>query len=58
MEYTRAINEFIAAYRNMDQVENFKFISSAVGRHGSSVFPASNMFGVQSSLTDVKGRYD
>jgi hypothetical protein len=55
-EYGRAITEFTAIYRNGDVVENFKFISSAVGRHGSSLFPTSNMLG--SSLTDVKGRYD
>ncbi len=28
-----------------------------MGRHGSNVFPSSNILG-QSSLTDVRGRYD
>ena len=54
-EYGKVINEFTASYRNGDEVENVKFISSAVGRHGSSVFPSSNLL---SSLTDVRGRYD
>ena len=55
-DYSRAINQFSAAYRNGDNVENFKFISSAIGRHGSNVFPTSN---IMSSLSDIKGgRYD
>jgi hypothetical protein len=57
-EYSKVINEFIAAYRSGDGVENFKFISSAVGRHGSNLFPSSNLLGAQSNLTDVRGRYD
>ena len=57
-EYGRVITEFNNTYRNGETVENFKFVSSAVGRHGSNIFVSSNLLGTQSNLTDVRGRYD
>jgi hypothetical protein len=49
-EYARVIAEFDAKYRNVDCVENYKFISNANGRHVSNI-ASSNLLGTQSNLT-------
>ena len=49
-EYARVIAEFDAKYKNVDCVENYKFISNANGRHVSNVL-TSNLLGTSSNLT-------
>lgn len=53
-EYKKVIEDFNTAYRSGDSVENYKFVSSAMGRHGSNIFMSSNLLGTQSNLSDVR----
>ena len=49
-EYGRVIAAFDAEYRNVDCVENFKFISNANGRHVSNIMSSNLSVGTGSSL--------
>jgi hypothetical protein len=49
-EYAKVIAEFDAKYKNVDCVENYKFISNANGRHVSNIV-SNNLLGTQSNLT-------
>lgn len=50
-EYAHVITEFDSKYKNIDCVENYKFISNANGRHVSNIASSNLLLGTQSNLT-------